>query len=84
MSLDGFAALSLVQMVEARVRQSTHNGIRNLSVAQVEGRFVVAGQVASQHMKQLALHGALELLSGDQFAAEITVHTISAQRHGDA
>ena len=58
--LDGFPSSSLVEMVEARVRQSTHNRIRNLSVAQVEGRYVVAGQVASQHMKQLALHGALE------------------------
>ena len=84
MSLDGFAALSLLQMVEARVRQSTHNRIRNLSVAQVEGRFVVAGQVASQHMKQLALHGALELLSGDQFAAPTTVRCISSLRDADA
>ena len=67
---------SLVEMVEARVRQSTHNRVRNLSVAEVEGRFVVGGQVASQHMKQLALHGALEVLSGEQFASEIVVLTL--------
>ena len=67
---------SLLEMVETRVRQSTHNRIRNLSVAEVAGRFVVGGQVASQHMKQLALHGALEILSGDQFASEIVVLTL--------
>jgi hypothetical protein len=60
---------SLLEMVETRVRQSTHNRIRNLSVEEVAGRFVVGGQVASQHMKQLALHGALEILSGEQFAS---------------
>jgi hypothetical protein len=81
---EGIATLSLVELVEARVRQSTHNRIRNLSVEQVEGRFVVVGQVASQHMKQLALHGALELLSGDQFAAQITVHSIPPIRDMDA
>jgi hypothetical protein len=81
--LEGIATLSLVEMVEARVRQSTHNRIRNLSVAEIEGRLVVVGQVASQHMKQLALQGALELLSGDQFAAEITVHSISPLRDAD-
>lgn len=82
--LEGIATLSLVEMVEKRVRQSTHNRIRNLSVEEVEGRFVVAGQVASQHMKQLALQGALELLSGDQFAAQITVHAIPPSRQMEA
>jgi hypothetical protein len=82
--LEGIATLSLVEMVEARVRQSTHNRIRNLSVEEVEGRFVVVGQVSSQHMKQLALHGALELLSGEQFAAQITVHAIPPIRDLEA
>ncbi len=76
--------ITLLEMVEARVRQSTHNRIRNLSVEEVEGRFVVGGQVASQHMKQLALHGALELLSGDQFASQITVHSFVPRPHADA
>jgi len=76
--------ITLLEMVEARVRQSTHNRIRNLSVAEVEGRFVVGGQVASQHMKQLALHGALELLSGDQFASQITVHSFVPRPLADA
>lgn len=82
--LDATDRTSLLEMVETRVRQSTHNRIRNLAVEEVRGRFVVSGQVASQHMKQLALHGALELLSGDQFASEITVHAIPPARDADA
>lgn len=75
---------SLLALVETRVRESTHNRIRNLSVEDVEGRFVVGGQVASQHMRQLALHGALELLSGDQFASAITVLPIPPLRDIEA
>ncbi len=67
---------TLLEKIEARVRESTHNRIRNLSVEEIQGRFVVGGQVASQHMKQLALHGALELLSGEQFASNIVVNII--------
>jgi len=73
---DGTNSYSLLEMVEARVRRSTHNRIRNLSVEQIQGRFVVGGQVASQHTKQLAISGALELLSGDQFASNIVVNVI--------
>jgi hypothetical protein len=76
--------ITLIEMVEARVRQSTHNRIRNLSVVESQGRYVVGGQVSSQHMKQLALHGALELLSGEQFASNITVHTIEFRPSADA
>jgi len=75
---------SLIELVEIRVRQSTHNRIRHLSVEEVEGRFVVMGQVASQHLKQLALQGALELLSGEQFAAKITVLSAPRDRGADA
>lgn len=64
---------NLVQQIEDRVRTSTHGRIRNLTVEEIQGRFVVAGQVPSHHTKQLALHGALELLSGDRFASNITV-----------
>lgn len=74
----------LIEMVELRVRQSTHNRIRHLTVEEVEGRFVVMGQVSSQHLKQLALQGALELLSGEQFAAKITVLAIPPSRDLDA
>lgn len=74
---------NLIDLVEARVRESTHNRIRNLSVEEIEGRFVVAGQVASQHMKQLALQGALEVLSGEQFAARITVRALPPIRDMD-
>jgi len=64
---------SLAQRVEHRIRQSTHGRIRNLVVEEVEGQVIVRGQAPSQHAKQLALHGALELLSGDCFAERITV-----------
>jgi hypothetical protein len=71
--LKGVEQPSLVEMVEAHVRKWTHNRIRNLSVTEEQGRYVVCGQVPSHHTKQLALHGALELLSSEQFASDITV-----------
>ena len=46
---------------------------RNLEVEEVQGHFVVRGRVPSHHTKQLALQGALELLSGDRCSAFITV-----------
>ncbi len=64
---------SLVERVECKVRQLTHGRIRNLVVEEVQGQVVVSGQVPSRHAKQLALQGALELLSGDRFAERITV-----------
>ena len=64
---------SLAQQVEARVRQFTHGRIRNLVVKEEEGQVTVSGQAPSRHAKQLALHGALELLSGDRFCEEITI-----------
>lgn len=65
--------LSLVEQIHSRVLQSTHGRIRNLSVEDDRGRMVVRGQVASHHMRQLALHGALELLPSDRCSAMITV-----------
>jgi hypothetical protein len=64
---------SLVQRVETKVRQLTHGRIRNLHVQEVEGQVIVSGQAPSRHAKQLALHGALELLSGERFAENITI-----------
>ena len=65
--------MTLLEQVETRVRESTHGRIRNLLVEEVQGRLVIRGQVPSHHTKQLALHGALELLSGDRFSSAITV-----------
>lgn len=65
--------MTLTEQVESRVRQCTHNRIRNLTVEEVQGRVVVRGQVPSHHTKQLALKGALELLSEDRVCANITV-----------
>ncbi|GAC1472638.1 MAG: hypothetical protein NVSMB9_20080 [Isosphaeraceae bacterium] len=67
------SGMTLSQRVETRIRESTHNRIRNLKVEEVQGFVVVRGNVPSHHTKQLALHGALELLPGDRFSAEITV-----------
>ena len=64
---------SLAQRVQTRVLESTHGRIRNLQVEEVQGRVLLRGHVPSYHTKQLALHGALELLSGDRFCSHITV-----------
>ncbi len=64
---------TLTEKIAARVRQSTHGRIRNLSVEDIRGHVFVRGEVPSHHTRQLALHGALELLSGDRFSAMITV-----------
>jgi hypothetical protein len=74
MAFDGpDAGPSLAQRVETKVRQLTHGRIRNLVVQEVAGQVIVSGQVPSRHAKQLALHGALELLPGDRFSEHITV-----------
>ena len=65
--------MTLTEQVESRVRQSTHGRIRNLRVEEVQGRVVVRGEVPSHHTKQLALQGALELVSAARFSANITV-----------
>jgi hypothetical protein len=74
MPLDRFdAVLTLAQRVESKVRESTHGRIRNLVVEEVRGQVIVSGQAPTRHAKQLALHGVLELLSGDRFAEKITI-----------
>jgi hypothetical protein len=64
---------TLTQLIETRIRQSTHGRIRDLKVEEVQGHVVVRGSVPSHHTKQMALHGALELLSGENLSSEITV-----------
>ncbi len=74
MVIDGLEpASSLSKRVETKVRQWTHGRIRNLVVEEVQGQVIVSGRVPSRHAKQLALQGALELLSGEMFAERITV-----------
>jgi hypothetical protein len=65
--------LTLAQQVESRVRAFTHGRIRDLKVEEICGRVVICGHAPSQHAKQMALQGALELLSGDRFSSQITV-----------
>lgn len=64
---------TLAELVELRVRAATHGRIRNLEVTENQGRVEVRGCVPSHHTKQLALHGALEVVSGDHFREQITV-----------
>jgi hypothetical protein len=66
-------APTLLEQVASRIRETTHGRIRGLAVEEEQGRLIVRGQVPSYHTKQLALQGALELLSGDRLQAEITV-----------
>jgi hypothetical protein len=74
MACDGLdPAPSLAQRVEMKVRQSAHGRIRNLVVEEVQGQVIVSGQAPTRHAKQLALQGALELLSFDRFAERITI-----------
>ena len=73
MARDGqFGGSSLVDQVETRVRNLTHGRIRNLVVEERDGRTFVSGQVPSRHIKQLAFHGVLEMISGEHFSEEIT------------
>jgi hypothetical protein len=66
-------APTLAEQVESRVHQATHGRIRNLEVREYQGHVEVRGRAPSYYAKQLALHGALELVPGDRFSAEITV-----------
>lgn len=65
--------VSLTERVARRVNERTHGRVRNLVVQETRGQVVVSGQVATRHAKQLALQGALELLSSDRFRENITV-----------
>jgi len=74
MSAEPTPQTSLAKEVESHVRQYTHGRIRNLVVEEGAGGLVlVSGEVRTWHAKQLALQGALELLSGDRFRERITV-----------
>jgi hypothetical protein len=64
---------SLLERIKTRITETTHGRIRNLAVEEVSGQVVVRGLVPSHHLKQLALQGALELISGERFSAEIRV-----------
>jgi hypothetical protein len=64
---------TLAEQVETRVRQATHGRIRELAVREDQGRILIQGQAQTQHAKQLALYGALQLMPGDRLRAEITV-----------
>jgi hypothetical protein len=64
---------SLIEQLTSQIRQQTHGRIRGLEVVEEEGTLIVRGIVPSHHTRQLALHAALELISGDRFQPKITV-----------
>jgi hypothetical protein len=66
-------SVSAVEQVRSRINEATHGRIRALAVEEVGGLLVVRGHAPSHHLRQLALHAALDLLECDQFSAEITV-----------
>ena len=73
-AVDSAPQTSLAQEVESHVRFYTHGRTRNLVVEEdQEGLVLVSGEGRTWHAKQLALQGALELLSGDQFREQIIV-----------
>jgi len=63
----------LVELVEKRIRNLTHDRIRNLVVEETTGCVFVSGQVPSRHIKQLAFQAVLEMISGERFSDEITI-----------
>jgi hypothetical protein len=63
----------LVDRVASRVRELTYGRIRDLAVEEVQGMVVVRGRAPSQHVRQLALQGALELIPGASCRPMITV-----------
>ena len=64
---------ALLEQVEAHVQRTSHFQVRDLVVEEAGGRVVLRGRVPTYHAKQLALHGALELLPAGRVRAEITV-----------
>jgi hypothetical protein len=63
----------LSEQVEAWVRRTTQGRIRNLTVREADGRIWIRGLAPSHHVRQLALHGALQVLPGDRLRDEIRV-----------
>jgi hypothetical protein len=65
--------VSLTEQIERLVRQLAHDRIRDLTVREDDGRILIRGQAPTYYTKQMAMHGALQLVSGDRLRAEITV-----------
>jgi hypothetical protein len=63
----------LIEKVEESLKRSTHGRIRDLTVEEVQGHVVVRGQAPSHHLRQIALHAALQLVASDRFRSMITV-----------
>jgi len=55
-------AIPLVREIERQIQSRTDRRVRNLAVEFRSDRVVVRGQTTSYHVKQLALHGLLDVL----------------------
>jgi hypothetical protein len=65
--------LTLADRVARRIREMTSGRISDLAVEEVRGDVIVRGVVKSHHLRQLALHGALELIESDRCRPMLTV-----------
>ena len=66
-------APTMREQVESSIRRTTYGRIQDLTVEEVQGRYIVRGRVPSFHTKQLALSAAMELLPSDRFDMNIHV-----------
>jgi len=53
---------TLVEIVQKNVLNRTNRRVKQLSVEETDGAVVIRGKTDSFHIKQLALHGAREVL----------------------
>lgn len=66
-------APTMREQVESSIRRTTYGRIQDLTVEEVQGRYIVRGRVPSYHTKQLALSATMELLPSDRFDMNICV-----------
>lgn len=64
---------SLVEIVEQSIVDRTRRRVKNLSVELADGTVVIRGKTDSFHIKQLALHGAREVLPDGKVVVAIQV-----------
>ena len=55
------------------LRQSTHPGLRNLTVHETEGTIIIMGRVTSYYLKQLAQETIMPVRGGLELVNKVTV-----------
>jgi hypothetical protein len=78
----------LEQAVKDRIAQRTAGRVRDLEVSLVAGRIEVRGRTTSFHLKQLAIHGALEEIdswgTGRQVKIDVLIAVTPASSDAEA